>query len=407
MSYETFIAKKVLFGKSGKSRMANPVIRIATLGITLGMAVMIVSVMVVTGFRNEITAKVIGFGAHIRINNFDSNNSYEEIPIAANAPFVSKLKNNPNVKHIQIYATKAGIVKTNEEIQGIVLKGVDKKYDWTFFKDKLVSGKLPALNDSNEFNEVLISQKTANQLQLKAGDDMIVYFIQQPPRIRKFKITGVYTTGLDEFDNLYAFCNIDIIRKLNNWDKTQAGGYEILIHDLNKLDQVNDEIYKSAGFEFYTQSIREQYPQLFHWLDLQNINVIIIIGLILLIAGISMISTLLILILENTAMIGMLKSLGAGDRSIRKIFIYIAVPVIGTGIIAGNILGIGLCLLQWKFGLVTLPQESYYVSTVPVNFSIPHLILLNAGTILACILILIGPSAVISRISPSKVMRFD
>lgn len=387
--------------------MSNPVIRIATFGIALGMAVMIIAVMVVTGFRNEITEKVIGFGSHIRINNFDSNNSYEEIPIETNAPFVTKVKQHPEVKHVQMYATKAGILKTENEIQGIVLKGVDGQYDWSFFKDKMKEGTIPVTDGNGTTPEVMISQKTANQLQLKKGDHIIVYFIEQPPRIRKFLISGIYATGLDEFDNLYVYCGIDVIRKLNNWTPLQAGGFEISIHDFSKLDEVNEEIYKIAGYQYYTQSIREQYPQMFHWLDLQNINVVIIIGLILLIAGISMISTLLIIILENATLIGLLKTMGSADKSIRKIFIYIAFPVIGAGILAGNILGIGLCLLQWKFGIVTLPQESYYVSQVPVNFSAYHLLLLNAGTIVACILMLLGPSAVIGRIQPARVIRFD
>lgn len=407
MNFESFIAKKILRGNTGSSGMSNPVIRIATFGIALGMAVMIIAVMVVTGFRNEITEKVIGFGSHIRINNFDSNNSYEEIPIETNAPFVTKVKQHPEVKHVQMYATKAGILKTENEIQGIVLKGVDRQYDWSFFKDKMKEGTIPVTDGNGTTPEVMISQKTANQLQLKKGDHIIVYFIEQPPRIRKFLISGIYATGLDEFDNLYVYCGIDVIRKLNNWTPLQAGGFEISIHDFSKLDEVNEEIYKIAGYQYYTQSIREQYPQMFHWLDLQNINVVIIIGLILLIAGISMISTLLIIILENATLIGLLKTMGSADKSIRKIFIYIAFPVIGAGILAGNILGIGLCLLQWKFGIVTLPQESYYVSQVPVNFSAYHLLLLNAGTIVACILMLLGPSAVIGRIQPARVIRFD
>ena len=387
--------------------MTNPVIRVATGGIALGMAVMIVSVMVVTGFRNEITQKVIGFGAHIRINNFDSNNSYEEVPLSIQAPFISQLKKNPQISHIQQYATKAGIIKTSDEIQGVVLKGVSGDYNWQFFDNKIVSGRIINLRDSIAAMEVMISLKMARKLSLKTGDDMVVYFIEQPPRIRKFKIAGIYETGLDEFDNLYAFCNIEIIRKLNNWTNQQTGGIEVLIHDFNNLDQMNDEIYKTAGYQFYTQSIKEQYPQIFHWLDLQNVNVIIIITLILLVAGISMISTLLIIILENSNLIGILKAMGSTDKSIRKLFIYIAVPVIGRGILAGNILGLLLCFLQWKFGFVTLPQESYYVSEVPVNFSWTHLLLLNCGTVLACFLMLIGPSVVISRISPAKVIRFD
>lgn len=387
--------------------MTNPIIKVATGGIALGMAVMILAVMVVTGFRNEITNKVIGFGAHIRINNFDSNNSYEEVPISSNAAFIDELRNDSRIQHLQPYATKAGIIKTNEEIQGVVLKGVSIEYNWDFFKKKIVEGRIIQFTDSSALPEVMISLKTARNLSLSPGDEMIVYFIEQPPRIRKFKISGIYETGLDEFDNLYAFCNIDIIRKLNNWNSDQAGGIEIMLTDFNKLDPMNDVVYATAGYQYYTQSIKEQYPQIFHWLDLQNVNVIIIIALILLVAGISMISTLLIIILENSELIGILKSMGSPNRSIRKLFIYIAIPVIGRGLLAGNILALTLATVQWKFGFVTLPQESYYVSQVPVNFSLWHLFLLNAGTILVCLLMLLGPSMVISKISPAKVIRFE
>ena len=407
MNYERYIAGRILRGKAGTSRYSNPVIRISMAGIALGVAVMIVAVMVVTGFRDQITQKVIGFGAHIRINNFDSNNSYEESPLSLKAPFMNQLKSNPEINHIQEYATKAGIIKTDEEIEGIVLKGISQSYNWDFFRNKIISGNIIHTGDSLYPNEVLISKKTSLKLSLKPGDDMVIYFIEQPPRIRKLKVVGVYETGLDEFDNIYVFCDISLIRKLNNWSTDEAGGVELLLKDFSKLETVNDQVYETAGYQFYTQSIKEQYPQIFHWLDLQNINVLIIIGMILLIAGISMISTLLIIILENSNMIGILKTMGSSDKSIRKIFIYIAMPVIGGGILAGNIFGITLCLLQRQFGIITLPQESYYVATVPVNFSWMHLLLINAGTIFACLLMLIGPSMVIARISPSKVIRYD
>jgi lipoprotein-releasing system permease protein len=404
MSYEIFIAKRLLSGKEGRGRLTNPVIRIATAGIALGVAVMLVAVMIVTGFRNEISAKVMGFGAHIRIGNFDSNNSFEESPITPDTALIRMISDHPSVTHWQTYATKAGIIKTKDEISGVVLKGIGSDYQSGFFEANMISG---TFIDPKEPNSVVISQKSANQLRLKTGDEMVVYFIEQPPRVRKLKISGIYNTGLDEFDNLYAFCNIKLIRKLNNWNENQSGGIEILINDLSKIESATDDIYHMAGYQYYTQNIREQYPQIFHWLDLQNINVIIIITLILLIAGVSMVSTLLILILENTTLIGIMKSMGATDISMRKIFMYIAVPVIGTGLLAGNILGIGLGFAQEYFGIISLPEESYYVSKVPVHISIKHILLLNAGTLIACFLMLLGPSMVISRILPTKVIRFD
>ncbi len=407
MSYESFIALKILTGKSGQKRITNPVIRIAIAGIALGMAVMIVAVMVVTGFRKEITDKVIGFGSHIRISHFDTNSSYEETPVQTNKALLDKLRGIRGIRHVQVYATKAGIIKTDDEIQGIVLKGFAENYDTTFFRNKMVSGSLLRTGTGSSLNEVMISKQVASALLLNVGDDLLIYFIEQPPRIRKLKITGIYETGLHEFDQLYAFCDLRLIQKLNNWEEDEAGGVEMFVSDFNRLETTTDLVYHSAGFEFTTQNIKEQYPQIFHWLDLQNINVVIIIALILMVAGISMISTLLIIILENVTMIGIIKSLGATNYSVRKIFIYIAVPVIGLGIIAGNIIGLGLCYLQVQYGFLTLPQESYYVSKVPVDFTMLNLLLINAGTLIACVIMLIGPSMVVSRVLPSRVIRFD
>lgn len=407
MSYEWFIAKKILTTGRKTNKVVNPVVLIAMAGITLGVAVMLIAVMVVTGFRQEISNKVIGFGSHIRIGNFDSNNSYEDLPIDINDELISKLSSIEGIKHIQEYATKAGIIKTDSEIQGTVLKGVTENYDKEFLNKKLIDGKFITFNDSNYTNEVVISKKISNLLSLNTGDDIIIYFIEDPPRIRKLKVCGIYETGLDEFDNIYAFCNLGLIQKLNNWPSNKANGLELSIENYNQLYEMTDKVYYAAGFGFYTQNIEEQYPQIFHWLNLQNINVVIIISLILLIAGISMISTLLIIILENATLIGILKALGSKTTSIRKIFIYISMPVIGAGVLMGNILGIGLCVLQWKYGFITLSQESYYVSQIPVNFSFFNILGLNLVTLVACFIMLLGPSLVVARIAPAKVIRFD
>jgi lipoprotein-releasing system permease protein len=407
MAYERFIAFRILTGKGGSGRLTNPVIRISIAGIALGMAVMIIAVMVVTGFRKEISEKVTGFGSHIRVSHFNSNNSYEDAPIVITDTLLQKLAAVPGVRHMQLFASKAGIIKTDEEIQGVVLKGVTSGYDGTFFKNRILKGAFPRMGKQNGQYEIMISKKSADQLFLKKGDDLLVYFIEQPPRIRKITISGIYETGLDEFDQVYAFCDIELIRQLNNWDDDQAGGIEILVDNTDRLEPITDDIYYTAGFEYTTRNIREQYPQIFHWLDLQNINVAIIITLILLVAGISMISTLLIIILENNTLIGILKALGATNVSIRKIFIYLAIPIIGIGMVAGNLLGAGMCLFQLHTGFITLPQESYYVARVPVNFSILHLMLLNAGTLLICLFLLLGPSMVITRILPARVIRFD
>lgn len=405
-SYESFIAGRILRGSGARGRFTNPVIRISMAAIALGMAVMIVAVLVVTGFRNEITAKVTGFGAHIRISGYGTSDSYLETPMNLETGLREQLLREPGIAGVHPYATRAGIIKTADEIEGIVLKGVDQHYDWNYLKDKIVSGSLPDSINQPGMYHVLISSNTASKLGLKAGDEMIVYFIEQPPRIRKFRISALYETGLEEFDRTYAYCGIDVIRKLNNWSGTEVGGLEVMVSDFGRLNQVNERVNKLAGFAYQSQTIREVYPQIFHWLELQNLNVVILIVLILLVAGISMISMLLIIIMENTSLIGILKTLGIPDGAVRRIFIRIALPVIGVGVIAGNLLGLGLCLIQDAFGVVTLPQDSYYVSQVPVNFSLIPILLLNTGTVVACLLLLIGPSAVIAKITPSNAIKF-
>lgn len=387
--------------------MSKPVIRLSVLSVGLGLAVMIIAVMVVTGFRNEIEKKATGFHAHIRINNFSNNNSYEETPLEKNQPFYNVIRNNPAVSHIQVYATKAGIIKTKTEIQGILLKGIGSDFDWSFFKDKILDGKTLHITDSIKSGEVMISSNTSSLLNLKTGDPVFVYFIQQPPRVRKFTVAGIYKTGMEEFDDLYMLCDIAQVQQLNDWTSSQVAGFEVMLHDFRQLDEVSPVIYREAGFRFNTKTIRELYPQIFNWLDLQNINVYIILSLMVLVAGINMISTLLILILENVSMIGIMKSMGATDFSIRKVFLLMAAFLVGYGLLSGNIFALGLCGLQHYYGLVKLPQESYYVSEVPVYFSALHLILINGGTLLICLLMLIVPSLVITRISPVKAIRFD
>lgn len=407
MNYELFIARRLLRGREGRHRLTGPVIRIALTGIALGMAVMLLAVMIVTGFRREISEKVMGFGGHIRIGNFDFNNSFEEEPVTLDSLITGKLSSHPDIIRIQPYATKAGIIRNENDIHGVVLKGIDARYDARFFSAGLHEGTFPEFKDNGSLNSVVISLSTSRQMQLRAGDEMIIHFIEDPPRVRKLKIAGIYNTGLEEFDDRFAFCHLDLIRKLNRWDSNHAGGVELLISDLKHLDRVTDEVYYIAGYQYDTQNIREQYPQIFHWLDLQNVNVIIIITLILLIAGVSMISTLLILILENTTMIGIMKALGATDVSMRKIFIYLALPVIGVGLLAGNLIGLGLGGAQALFGFIPLPEESYYVTTVPIYFSLMNILLLNLGTLIVCFLMLIGPSMVITRILPARVIRYD
>ena len=406
MNAERFIAGRILSPE--KSDFSHPIVRIAIISIALGMTVMFVSIAILTGFQEQIREKVIGFGAHIQISHFDENSSFEPQPVSMNQPFYPSLEKTKGIRHIQVFANKAGIIKTKDQIQGVVLKGVGRDYDWSFFKDKIVQGSYFTVPDTGRTNEVLISKSLASLMKLKVDDELRMYFIAGNNTLgRKFHICGIYETGLEEMDDMYVIGDIHHIQKLNDWAPDQVGGFEVLIHDFRDLDRLEKEVYMKIGFSLDAVSIQQLYPQIFDWLDLQDINVLIILTLIVLVAGITMISTLLILILERTNMIGILKALGMKNTGIRKIFLFNALYIVGTGLIWGNLAGLALCLAQLKFGIITLPQESYYVSVVPVNLDILNILLLNTGTLIVCMLMLILPSYIITRISPVKAIRFD
>ena len=407
MNYELFIAQRIAFSKEKENVVSRPIIRIALIGVALGFAVMIIAISIVTGFKKEIRDKVIGFGSHIQISNFDENNSYETKPVNRKQSFLIPLKKDANIKHVQVFATKAGIIKTKDEIEGVVAKGIGSDFDWNYFSNRLIEGKIFSVNDSIRSDNVIISGNLSKKLNLHSGDDMIMHFIQQPPRARKFHITGIYETGLEEFDNLYIFCDIAQIQKLNDWTPEQVGGFEISINDFSKLDEVSEKIYNISGSDLNARTIRDIYPQIFDWLGLQNINAIIIITLMIVVSGMNMISALLIIILERIKLIGTMKAMGCRSISIRKVFIYLAGYLIGRGMFWGNLVGIAFILLQKQFGIFHLDQQSYYLSFVPVNFSITHLLLLNTGTLFVCLLMMILPTMVITRISPLTAIRYS
>jgi len=406
LNTELFIARRILSGN--RDNFSRPIVRIAILSIALGLAVMLVSVAIVTGFQTQIRDKVIGFGSHIQITAFNSNVSYESNPIPKKQPFYPGLEKIKGIRHIQVYATKAGIIKTNEQIQGVVLKGIGNDYDWSFFKNKIVEGKPIAISDTGKTDEVLISRNLANMLKLKLHDDLRMYFINQnQTRARKFVIAGIYQTGLEEFDKMYVICDIAHIQKLNNWSTGEVAGFEVLINDFDDLKAMRETVKDNIGYDLKAESIRDMYPQIFDWLALQDTNVAIILTLMVLVSGIAMISTLLILILERTNMIGILKALGMKNSGIRKIFLYNSAYIIGKGLLWGNLAGITLCWLQLHFGIIKLPQESYYVSVVPINLYYLPILLINIGTLLVCMILLIVPSHIISRIQPVKAIRWD
>ena len=414
MNFPWFIAERLIKGRVNAKSFSRPVNVIAIIGIALGLAVMILAVSILTGFKKEIREKVVGFGSHIQITNFDSNISYETTPVSDTQNFIPEIKRIAGIKHLQVYATKAGIIKTEEDIQGVVLKGIGADYDWSYFRSCIVDGSVFTVTDTSTGNNVIISKKISDLLNLKTGDSFTMHFIQDPPRVRKFTISGIYETSLEEFDQIYVFCDIGHIKRLNGWEDDQVSGFEVFIDDFDQLDIITSEVRDAVGYRiseeetrFKVTNIRIRYPQIFDWLNFQDVNVIIIIILMLVVAGFNMVSGLLILILEKTNMIGVIKALGSGDASIRRIFLYQAAYLIGKGLFWGNLIGLGLAFFQLKTGIITLDPSSYYIKTVPVNIDLFHILILNAGTMASIIIMLIVPSQLISRITPVKAIRYD
>lgn len=399
--------------KEGGS-FSRSIVGIAMFGIAVSLAVMIVAVAIVTGFKKEISSKVTGFGAHIQILNLDSNLSYETAPVPGNLASVEKLKQISGIKNVQPFAIKAGIIKTSDEIHGAVLKGIDGSYDWTFIQKNLSEGTLFRVNDSARTDKVVLSGSTARLLKLGVGDRFTMYFIQDPPRARTFTISGIYNTSLEQFDLLYIFADIKQVQRLNNWDEGQVSGYEVLINKMEDLPKLAEEVREQVAFEFLddgsrlkVETITQKNTQIFDWLNLQDMNVVVLVILMLLVAGFNMISGLLILILERTNMIGILKALGTNNVSVRKIFMYQSSYLALLGLLWGNLFGLGICLAQKYLNLISLDPASYYLDTVPINLNPVHLVILNVGTMMITFLFLLIPSSIIARISPDKSIRYN
>lgn len=408
MNLEYFISKNIIKGDSHSKKITKPIIRISIIAIALGLIVMIVALSIVGGFQREIRNKVIGFGSHIQITSYDSQNTYEASPISIEQDFYPNFNAVDGIKHIQIYANKAGIIKTKEDIYGVVVKGIGDDFDWSFFNEKMVAGESFVVSEQID-NSILLSNHIAIKMKLNVGDKMFLYFIQENGQLRPkdFIVKGIYQTGLEQFDNLYVIADIAHIQKRNGWDSNQVGGFEVLIDNYDELDEIGEYVYDNIDYSLHSTTVKEQHPDIFSWLDLQDYNVNIIILLMIVVAVINIVSALLILILERTNMIGILKALGMPNWNVRKIFLYNAVYLIVKGIIWGNVIGITLCLIQQYFGILTLPEESYYVSEVPIEMDFINILLLNVGTLAVCVLMLLIPSYVITKISPVKAIRFD
>ncbi len=400
-----FIAKRITF--NSQRTFSKLIVRIAILGIMLGLAVMILAVAIVKGFKAEIREKVRGFSGDIQISRLDLNSSYENSPFIIDPKKLNELLVTPNIAYVQPFATKPGIINTNDEVEGVVLKGVDKTYNWAYFKKTLVAGKVIDFTDSvKSRTQILISKYTADRLNLKVGDDFLMYFIENSLRKRKFVISGIYSLGVEEVDKTFVIGDINLVRSLNNWSPAQVGGYELRVKDFEELDQTANVVYDDINIDLRSYTVKEYYPTIFEWLSLLDVNTQVILVLMMAVAVINMISALLIMILERTNMIGILKALGSTNWKIRKVFLYNASYLIAFGLLLGNILGAGLGLFQNKTHFFKLDQASYYISFVPVQLEIQDILLLNAGTLLISILVLLIPSLLVTRISPLKAITF-
>lgn len=415
MNLPFFLAKRIYTNNADKKRVDRPAIRIAIAGVAVGLAVMLVSVSVVFGFKHTIRNKVVGFGSHIQVANFMTLQASEQYPIQMGDSMLKVLRAIPGVKHVQRFAVKQGILKTDKDFLGVAFKGIAADYDTTFIHQNLVAGAIPHFSDTVGKQQMMVSQAIADQLNLKLGDKVFAYFIDNTGvKARRFTIAAIYQTNLSQFDKVTCFIDLYTAVKLNAWETDQASGAELTVNDFNLLNQTAERVVEkvnrtidSYGETYSSQTIQEMNPQIFSWLDLLDLNVWIILGLMLAVAGVTMISGLLIIILERTAMIGILKAIGARNTTIRRTFLWFAVFTIGKGMLIGNLIGLGLIVLQHYTGLVKLNPATYYVSTVPVEFNLFVWLLLNVATLVISVFVLIAPSYLVSKINPAASMRYE
>ncbi len=413
MNLELFIAKRLVKGKQHKISISAPIIKIAIVAIALGILMMLIAMATGVGLKYKIREKIAAFNGHIQIYNYDNNNSeVSVVPVSVQQEFYPDFNLVEGVRHVQAVATKAGIIRTEDTFEGIIAKGVGKDYDWTVIEDFLLEGSLPAY--TSELNtEVLMSKVMASRLQMEVGDEFFTLFLKQEdpskvPNQRKFKISGIYDSGFEEFDGTYIFVDIRHIQRMNQWSEDEVGNFEIFLEDFDAIDEKSKEIYGKTLSTLDTQTIENKFYKIFEWIGLFDFNIAIIIGIMIIVGGINMITALLVLILERTPMIGVLKALGADNWSIRKVFLYNAAYLILIGLFWGNLLGLGLIWLQDRFRYFKFPNpQEYYIDYIPVYIDLPTIVLLNLGVLFLCMSMLLIPSYIITRISPVKAIRFD
>ncbi len=413
MNFEYFLAKRLIKGEANKISISAPIIKIAIAAITLGMVMMLIAIGTGIGLKYKIREKVAAFNGHIQISNYDNNASdVSVVPVSLEQEFYPEFTTIEGISHVQAVANKGGIIRTEDTFEGILAKGVGSDYNWSVFEEYIVDGKLP--DYSGELNEqVLMSRLMANRLQLKTGDDFYAFFLKdgdvsKMPNQRRFTITGLYDSGFEEFDGLYLFTDIRHIQRMNKWEPNQIGNFEVFLNSFDDIDAKSKEIYGKTVSTLDTQTIVNKYYKIFEWINLFDFNIILIIGIVIIVSGFNMITALLVLILERTQMIGILKALGSANWSIRKIFLYSAAYLIGIGLLWGNIIGLGALWLQHKFKILKFPNpKEYYIDYIPIHIDFATVIFLNIGVLLLCLLMLLVPSYIITKITPVKAIKFE
>lgn len=414
MSYESYIARRLYNNEKEGRRVSRPAVLIAQIGVALGLAVMLVTIAISFGFKHEVRNKAIGFGSHLHISNYNTVHSYDTHPIAVDSMLTLRLATMDNVKHVQRYATKAGVFKTEADFMGYVLKGVGSEYDLSFYAQYLKEGEIPYFSDSIVTNKILISQSIADKLQLTVGDKVDSYFLQGGMRARRYTIAGIYDTGFSDYDRLFVVTDLKAVQTLNQWKSDQVSGIEVMLTRYEYTEPMNwelstllDHTTDNYGEQYIVQSVEDTNPGLFAWLDVLDTNVWLILALMIGVAAFTMISGLLILIIERTQFIGLLKALGAPNLSVRKIFLYFAMYIIGKGMFWGNVIGLGLCTIQKYTHIIPLNPQDYYLDSVPIELDWGFILLVNIVMFALSVLILIVPSQIVSRIEPSKAIKFE
>lgn len=414
LNTELFIAQRLVKERNYQGLIAQRMSRIAAISIAISTAVMVIALAIVTGFKKEIREKVTGFTAPIQINNLEANASLEISPLNITKVPIDELLKVDNVKSIHPFTIKPGIIKSETDIQGVILKGVDKSFDWDFFKSNLVEGQIPNYNSSTTSNEVLISKNLASKLKMKLGDKIRTYFVQNPPRQRAFTIVGIYDTKFTEFDSKYVISDLRHSQKLNGWSPNEYAGFDILLKDFNKIDETSNKIQEIAGYKLYSdgsrlriQSIKETMSNIFDWLNLQDMNALVVLVLMLFVAGINMITGILILLLDRVKMIGILKALGMPAKALRKVFVFLSASIVLKGLLWGNITGLAICLFQKYTGVIKLEESTYFLASVPISIDMLSIIVLNVATFILLGLFILIPLVLIGRISPSEIIRYE